>query len=259
MRVNESQSEDILKQFLREIWEHKFVGATGVAALVHSTWSLGTLFGGEQPDGGWALVGWLATAFLIAFSLDIGQISTSMEIKKHGLTRARGWTFFVFAAATYYLQWLYMAHHMPLLDSALGIRAEWLPLVTLMRDGAIWIVPAFLPMSTVLYTFSSTVKSVHAEKAESETPAPLPIVEVPALAKPALKESYLLPIEHADEPDDLPPWLRETVARCECGWESTYKDAKAARMGLNGHKRHCELLQKPLSANGHTKEASHET
>lgn len=172
-----------MKQFLREIWEHKFVGATGVAALVHSTWSLGTLFGGEQPDGGWSLVGWLATAFLIAFSLDIGQISTSMEIKKHGLTRARGLTFFVFAAATYYLQWLYMAHHMPLLDSALGIRAEWLPLVMLLRDAAIWIIPTFLPMSTVLYTFSSTVEHERPPVVETpaEQPAPLPIVEVPAL------------------------------------------------------------------------------
>lgn len=207
-----------MKQFLREIWEHKFVGATGVAALVHSTWSLGTLFGGEQPDGGWALVGWLATAFLIAFSLDIGQISTSMEIKKHGLTRARGLTFFVFAAATYYLQWLYMAHHMPLLDSALGIRSEWLPLVMLLRDAAIWIIPTFLPMSTVLYTFSSTVESdrLTVRETPAEQPAPLPIVEVPALptgdAEPLPFGVAVLALEDGENMPTTPKSRRPTAS-----------------------------------------------
>lgn len=204
-----------MKHFFREMWEHKFVGATGVAALVHSTWSLGTLFGGEQPDGGWALVGWLVTAFLIAFSLDVGQISTSMEIKKHGFTRARGLTFFVFAAATYYLQWLYMAHHMPLLDSALGIRPEWLPLVMLLRDAAIWIIPTFLPMSTVLYTFSSTVEK-EPEIQPAETPAPLPIVEVPALptgdAEPLPFGVAVLELDAAENMPATPKSRRPTAS-----------------------------------------------
>lgn len=207
-----------MRHFFREMWEHKFVGATGVAALVHSTWSLGTLFGGEQPDGGWQLVGWLVTAFLIAFSLDVGQISTSMEIKKHGLTRARGLTFFVFAAATYYLQWLYMAHHMPLLDSALGIRAEWLPLVMLLRDAAIWIIPTFLPMSTVLYTFSSTVESDRPTITETpaEQPAPLPQIEVPALptgdAEPLPFGVTVLELDAAESTPVTPKSRRPTAS-----------------------------------------------
>lgn len=172
-----------MKQFVRELWEHKFVGATGLAALVHSTWSLGTLFGGEQPDGGWALAGWLVTAFLIAFSLDVGQISTSMEIRRHGLTRTRGLTFFVFAAATYYLQWLYMVHHMPALAGADGIRAEWLSLATLLRDAAIWVIPSFLPLSTVLYTFSTPPHVEQSPAPPTPHQADVVVSEVPALPK----------------------------------------------------------------------------
>src|SRR5690348_14888484 len=106
---------------LKHIFQQPFVTATGAAALVHSTWALGTLFAGVQPAGGWALVGWLLPALLIAFALDVGQIVTSAEIRQNGLTRTRGLTFIVFAGATYYLQWLYIAHHMPALAIAAGV------------------------------------------------------------------------------------------------------------------------------------------
>ncbi len=157
------------------IFRQPFVVATGFAALVHSTWALGTLFAGQQPEG-WHLVGWLAPALLIAFALDVGQIATSSEIREHGLTLGRGVTFFVFALATYYLQWLYIAHHMPALEIAAGVSDTARATAIYMRDAAIWIIPAFLPLSTVLYTFSGntapTASSVvTVEKVEVESKA----------------------------------------------------------------------------------------
>jgi hypothetical protein len=131
-----------------------FVFATGIAALIHSTWSLGTFFAGTQPEG-WHLLGWLVPALLIAFALDIGQIVTSTEIREHGLTVARGITFMIFALATYYLQWLYIAHHMPALPLSEGISPDMQSIAIRLRDMALWIIPSLMPLSTLLYTFSS--------------------------------------------------------------------------------------------------------
>lgn len=140
---------------IRHIFEQPFISATGAAALVHSTWSLGTFFSGEQPTEVWHLLGWLIPALLIAFSLDVGQIVTSHEIRTSGLTVARGVTFATFALATYYLQWLYMAHHMPELPLSSGISQHMQSAALALRDLALWIIPALMPLSTLLYTFSS--------------------------------------------------------------------------------------------------------
>lgn len=144
-----------------------FVIATGFAALVHSTWSAGTLFSGMQPVAAtgeawftYALryMEWMLPALLVAFALDIGQIATSHEIReciKRGEQPYRKYvTFIVFALATYYLQWLYMAFHIPMLALGAGVSSVHTAIATSLRDLSIWIVPAFLPLSTLLYTFS---------------------------------------------------------------------------------------------------------
>lgn len=70
-------------KILKHITGQPFIFATGLAALVHSTWALGTLFAGEQPDSNDPLqfAFWLLPALLIAFALDVGQIATSAEIR----------------------------------------------------------------------------------------------------------------------------------------------------------------------------------
>lgn len=142
---------------IKHITEQPFVMATGIAALLHSTWSLGTLMAGEQPEAGLtiAFVGWILPAFLIAFALDVGQIATSVEIRRYGLSPVRAVTFATFAIATYYLQWLYIAHHMPSLELSAGISTDAMGTATAWRDAALWILPALLPASTLLYTFST--------------------------------------------------------------------------------------------------------
>ena len=192
---------------LRHAFGQPFITATGAAALVHSTWALGTLFSGIQPDPATQFVsylGWLIPALLISFALDVGQIATSAEIREHGLTRSRGITFFVFSAATYYLQWLYIAHHMPQLALAAGVRETWAGFATVMRDSAVWIVPALLPLSTLLYTLSG-------KQEQPPSPAAPIVSEVPPVAPPApagllnLQEHAVLPqvIDDAEQTDEI--------------------------------------------------------
>jgi hypothetical protein len=157
-------------KIIRHTVENPFISATGAAALVHSTWSLGTLMSGKQPTAEMsvAFIGWLVPALLIAFALDIGQIVTSSKIRHDGLTMSRGITFGVFAFATYYLQLLYCIHHVPDMQLATGVRGEWHGLVTLIRDASIWIIPMLLPLSTLLYTLSGKDTPAPAQESHSE-------------------------------------------------------------------------------------------
>lgn len=206
---------------LKHIVGQPFVFATGTAALVHSTWALGTLFAGEQPEG-WHLIGWLVPALLIAFALDVGQIATSAEIRRHGLNVSRAVTFVVFALATYYLQWLYAAHHMPLLELAPGVRESWAETATVMRDAAVWIIPALLPLSTLLYTFSG---------GRDEHSAP----EVPAAT---VEHPALLQVEEVLPALELKPVA--TYIECDaCEWHGEYTDIKRAAQALRAHQKHC--------------------
>lgn len=216
-----------MTDLLKSLWEHKFIAATGVSALIHSTWTLGTLFSGEQPSG-WQLVGWLIPAFLIAFALDMGQIATSAEIRHHGLTKSRGLTFVVFALATYYCQWIYMAHHMPALAIAAGVSEVHRQLAVSMRDLALWVIPAFLPISTVLYTFSN-------KKIETALAHDAPQIEIK-------------PVEVAQEPESLPfgatvPELAESA-----GMQTPRKSRKPTGVArsTNGHLKEKALRNKEM-------------
>lgn len=236
------------------IVEQPFVFATGLAALVHSTWSLGTLFAGRQPEAAFTIefAGWLLPAFLIAFALDVGQIATSAEIRAGNRTRAKYATFAIFALATYYLQWLYAAHHMPALELAGGVRGEWSGLATLFRDAAVWIIPAFLPLSTLMYTFSSDHAHVEKPSQSIVIPESAP-VQVSVPVHQALPENAgLQSLKQFEEISDT------NTAKCEsCGWSKEYTTPSQARRGLSTHlARYCSSLhvdQSPVltSANGH--------
>lgn len=225
---------------LRHMIEQPFVTATGLAALVHSTWSLGTLFSGQQPDAAvnWQFVGWLLPALLIAFALDVGQIVTSAEIRQQGLNIGRGLTFFVFAAATYYLQWLYIAHHMPLLDIAPGVSAVAQATARSLRDAAIWLIPALLPLATLLYTLSGGQR-----QERSAVPPIKPIVVTAAQPEPEM-----LKLQHS-EPLALDGGHVVTCAAC--GWSRSYDAEASAQRGLAGHMRQCKALHLEPSVNGH--------
>ena len=174
---------------MRHVMKSPFVAATGLAAFVHSTWALAVLFGGQPPEITdlrsllhWLL--WASTAALIAFALDVGQINTSIQIAdlhaagKRPVTKYI--TFFVFAFATYYLQWYHLIHHMPALELAPGIGD--MPVVHTLKQAAVWIAPALLPASTLLYTFSHSSEKPRAAEPPPSAPKPVTGAIVPVEA-----------------------------------------------------------------------------
>lgn len=218
-------------KIVRHLTANPFITFTGVAALIHSTWALGTLFAGNQPQG-WHLVGWIVPALLVALALDVGQINTSWEIRHYGLTWARAITFAVFALATYYLQWLYIIHHMPSLPLAPGISEIWQQIATQGRDLAMFILPALLPASTLLYTFSSQRHGAESEAMVSEV-----------AVQPETAEMHLYDL--SEEPDLLtvprPPAPVYSEVCSDCGWQSReYGNADSAARALRTHQSmHC--------------------
>jgi hypothetical protein len=231
--------------------EQPFVLATGLAALIHSTWSLGTLFAGTEPTPQFTLqwFGWLIPALLIAFALDVGQIATSADIRTNGLTLARGVTFGVFSLATWYLQWLYIAHHMPALDLAPGIGDAHRAAAEVLRDMAMWFIPALLPLSTMLYTISG-----HREQTAA-TQDPTEHLQLAMSGQPVQvdKLPLKLPIL-ADQTDDREPVEVEElphIASCSfCAWSGSYSSEIGAQRAKRAHERSCP---ERITANGHVK------
>jgi hypothetical protein len=230
-------------KFLKHAINEPFILATGFAALVHSTWSLAVLFSGEPPVWEptsmmyWAkLAYWLVPALLIAFALDVGQIATSSEIRNGERTVTKYTTFIVIATATYYLQWLYMAHHMPALALGEGVYADGLAgrLVLLTRNAAIWVIPGLLPLSTTLYTLSG--REPH-RVTEHDT------------------QQVIIADERSDLLPGTVPVTDEHLAQCpSCGWNREYDNPDSARRGLAAHQARCPALHPELTepyTNGH--------
>ncbi len=224
-----------MKSVFRHFTGQPFVVATGLAALVHSTWSIATYFSGPEPTTGEPIrwLGWAAVAFLIAFSMDVGQIVTSAEIRAGQRTPQKYLTFAVFALATYYCQFLYISSHMPQVPLAAGMRSEWAAAAQLLRDAAAFVLPALLPASTLLYTFSH------------EKPAPPPQGET------APSSTALVAVGQAD-PERIiienPVESRVEIECDQCDWAGAYDNPIAARNALTAHRRKHALT---VSSNGH--------
>ena len=165
-------------------------------------------------------------ALLIAFALDVGQIATSSEIRSGQRTTAKYTTFRrVFAFATYYLQWLYIAHHMPSLQLGPGVYADGLAgrVVLLTRNAAIWFIPALLPLSTTMYTLSGD----GGEDQQRATYDQLPEMELPELTEGLPEE------ETETEPDTF------TAVCDDCGDQRLHhRDPAQARAGHDHQAMH---------------------
>lgn len=219
---------------------HIFVLSTGFAALLHSTWSLATLFNGVEPEQAtrawWA---WVVPAFAIAFSIDAGQIAISVELRNGERTRWKYTAFVILATATYFLQWIYLVAHVPLIQLGAGVAPQHATLVAMIRDFAIWIVPGLLPISTVLYTFG------YAPMRRAKVPAKP--VQPPAMPmqSPA-KQTAIVPLQKADDltiemPDTQPvqPIAPAFPVGCpDCEWRGGYATQRAATNALTAHRRH---------------------
>lgn len=225
-----------MKVFLRHIITNPFIFATGAAALIHSTWSLGTIMSGIEPAPQFsaAWFAWVIPALLIAFSLDVGQIITSAEIRDGERTPTKFATFVILAIATYYLQWVFVAAHIPQIEPGAGVHAP--VAAQFMLDLGVWIVPALLPLSTLLYTFSQ-----HRREPIYEPVATMEIATIEQQANADHPEQALT-IEKVPQ--------AFTLVCTHCGQAFTKDNLRSAQQALRGHGRQCRLAAIPVSSNG---------
>jgi len=214
-----------------------FILATGIAALIHSTWSLGTIFSGPQPAVEDIesmievvhFIGWLLPSLLIAIALDVGQIATSHQIRTHGMNVWRVITFLVFSVATFYLQWLYMMHHIPLITIGEGVSETYMKHAVWLRDFGLFLVPALLPLATILYTLSGDSE----QPEQQPEPLTMSVSEVP-VNEPITLPEYTINLLEAEHP--------RFTAVCECGWSKDYDNADSERRGLAAHQQKCNYF-----------------
>lgn len=235
---------------------HIFVLSTGFAALLHSTWSLATLFNGLEPQQGtqawWA---WAIPAFAIAFSIDAGQIAISVELRSGERTRWKYIAFCILASATYFLQWMYLIAHVPLIQLGTGVALQHATLVSAIRDFAIWIVPGLLPISTVLYTFGyAPVRRAKVATKPMQAPtngvqptisqAPIANANADAIVAPTP------PLALLESPNPSASAVAFPIACPDCNWHGSYATQRSATNALTAHRRQCAVS----SANGHRQE-----
>jgi hypothetical protein len=213
---------------IKGIPEHTFVTIVGIAAFIHSTWTVATFSGGIAPAVNPANMGtiivsvlawlwWVIPGALAAFALEVGQVVTARQIQRGVGRKVRIWrfgslnvktiTFVILSAATYLLQLTYLLHHFPDLPIASGLSASSQNAAKFVMEIVVWGMPLLLPFSMLMFTAGD-----ESEISRSEAFVPL------------------------------------TVSCPDCEWSRSYDNDLAAQNALNGHKRTHSLL--PLSSNG---------
>ncbi|GEM_PF-1771169 len=263
----------------KHLLEHIFVISTSIAMVVHSTWTFGTLFAGEQPivypnqpSTIIAYIFWVTPALLVAIAIDVGQIQTSIKLatsKRPGQKLALGITFVALALAGFYLQWFHLAHHMPALEFGAGLTPETAASLQGLKELAILIIPALLPLSTVLYTLSLNSEQVDHEEElaaaiQIETPisgpcngtSPLldpywttgkPPAQLPEETEELNEDDLGLPMIEEDDLGATEPYApidannAHNLVCPDCGWETGPKmRLESAQRSLRTHQaRHC--------------------
>ena len=230
-----SENRPAIMQLAFWMSRHAFIVATGFTALLHSTWTLATIFNGMEPvQLSLAWFAWVIPAFVFALSIDVGQIATSADIRNGERTPAKYATFAALAVATYYLQWWYIAAHFPLVVLSAGISQSYLQAAIAWRDFAVWFVPGFLPATTLLYTFSyAKPKRVALPSQRATSNAK------PAMARAKPEQSFLATPQLAALPEPV-SMTAVLLAKCEsCGWESPCETERQRINKLNAHRRFC--------------------
>jgi hypothetical protein len=242
---------------------------TSIAAFVHSTWSIGVMFGGEPPHwdaGNWASwvrwAYWLIPAALVAFSLDIGQVAVSREIRNGNRSFGMYGTLLILAVAGYYMQFFYMIHHMPALELGAGVYTTGFAGATVLflRNAVVWIGPAFLPALNTMYTLGSKPSDHVAEQKTTvieESPVIIPdravllqsnlsdqAPEQPVITANLQPVSAILstPVQELLQSEPV------FTATCPaCGWTKTgYHSDLNAQRALNAHARVCSIAHPEL-------------
>ncbi len=175
-----------MQNLLRKAQQHAFVASVSVAAFTHSSWSLATVFSGHEPSFGLAWLGWIIPGALIAGSVDIGLLHLAARIQhRQERTLGRVTAFAVLCAGMFALQGLYVASHMPVIELGPGVRADWIPAVSLFRDSMLIVVPGLLPLALILHTISGAEAEYRDARSDDAPAAGSDGVEMPGSSTPA--------------------------------------------------------------------------
>ena len=231
---------------LKYYTKHKFIFAAGLAAFIHTTWSFAVIMSGELPDfpaigedKALAFASWLLVmsyqiipAALMAYAIDVGQIEAAEKIREGNNSLANLLAFIITAICTFYLQFLFMIHHMPLLEVSPGAAPAAAAIGVHVRNAAIWIMPALLPLALIVRMTSDTEQPqpriIEGEATpidQDEQPQPPTRQSLPDVAQPSIMLGFPVESEGYDFPAACP----------YCDWEEAFFTTKAATEALNRH------------------------
>lgn len=240
----------MLKYYTR----HKFIFAAGLAAFIHSTWSFAVIMSGALPtlptygeswthfaEFGLTLVYKLLPAALMAYAIDVGQIEAAEKIREGNNSYTNLFAFTITALFTFYLQFLFMIHHMPSLVVSPGAAPAAATFGVHVRDAAIWVMPALLPLSLIIRMTSDAEAQPRPKILDGDyTEAP----ETSESLELQVRGGSMLAIDQKSLQDAFP-------AACPyCEWEDEYLTSKDATFALNQHvlASHSTTVEK---SNGH--------
>lgn len=208
-----------------------FVLAVSLAAVAHSSWTFSTILGGDEPTALGERIPWILIGLCLAFSLDIGLLALSGEIRHGKRSAGRFVAFVVLAAAMAYLQTVFCLTHAPVLTLSRAVRADWINGAQMILDLAVFVIPTLLPVSLILHTFSGE----KAAQTESATPSN-------ALA--------VIPQPDAERREDEITIEKPVEIECQdCDWSGSYTSAIGARNALAAHRQKHKVDQ-VASSNG---------
>jgi hypothetical protein len=215
---------------LKHLLEQPFLVAVSLAAAIHSSWSFSVMFTGLEPQPQFSPMwfAWIFPGVMLAFSVDIGLLSLANQIRLGQRTRGKLLAFAVLCGAMGFLQFLYIAAHQPEVHLGAGIRSDWVGLVTLIRDSAIWILPLLLPTALCLFAFSDT--TAHENAMPSNLGIGKPAAPSRALALVGQDGAEQITIE-------TPERVEVECAETGCNWSGIYESNRAAQNALTAHRR----------------------
>lgn len=221
------------RSFLSLLWAHIFIILTGLAALPHSIWSASTIMQGVEP--GFPTLAWVAWAFsgfLLGLAIDAGQIAISIQIARGERHWMRFVAFGALTLITFYLQWYYASAHVPLTQLGPGMNGQVTPFASGLRDLGVWLVPALLPITTLIYTFGYPERKRSRPTATiTQTKTTVKIEQpdiAPVMQKGAISAAKLPAIEAGEYP----------IACDDCEWSGVYASQRSASNARVAHRKH---------------------
>ena len=190
-----------MKKAINTLWnitsDHGFVILLSVAAIVHSAWSINSVFNGAEPtpmysEHWW---GWYIPGLLMAITIDVGLVQFVFKLQAGERSAALIIAYLVLCGLMAFGQFIYVASHMADIQPSAGVAIYDLQLTNMLIKLALYVYPLALPVVSAIYAFSvrgqrekvdglPALGSVNIVEPINVTDTALPAPEKPALPAP---------------------------------------------------------------------------